>query len=64
MTKYLLIAIVLLSLVIAKSLDAEASQTTLTQERIVDFTERPDSRVREKRFLSEPLTKIAIYGIH
>lgn len=59
MTKYLLIAIVLLSLAIAKSLDAEASQTTLTQERIVDFNERPESRVREKRFLSNPLTKIA-----
>lgn len=58
MTKYLLIAIVLLSLIIAKGLDVSASQTTLTPERIVDFNERPESRVREKRFLSNPITKI------
>lgn len=58
MSKYLVIGIVLLSLIIAISLDVEASQPTITQERVVDFNERPDSRVREKRFLGNPFTKI------
>lgn len=58
MTKYLLIAIVLLSLIIAKGLDVGASQATLTPERTVDFDERPEDRVREKRFLTNPITKI------
>lgn len=58
MSKYLVIVIVLLSLIIATSLDVEASQSTITQERVVDFNARPERQVREKRFLGNPFTKI------
>lgn len=48
----MLIAIVLMSLLIGNSWDAEASgQSQLQQQKIVDF-QRGESKVREKRFIN------------
>lgn len=58
MIKRILIAIFLLSLINGNTWDAEASQRTLKQEKIVDFSHRSENRVREKRFLSNPFTSI------
>lgn len=52
MIKQMLIAIVLMSLLIGNSWDAEASgHSQLQQQKIVDF-QRGESKVREKRFIN------------
>lgn len=51
MIKQMLIAIVLMSLLIGNSWDAEASEKTLRQEKIADF-QPGESKVREKRYIN------------
>ncbi|XP_031634105.1 uncharacterized protein LOC116347589 [Contarinia nasturtii] len=56
MLRQALIAIVLMSLLIGNSWDAEAHDRTLRQEKIVDFR-HSETKVREKRFIN-PFTSL------
>lgn len=51
MIKQVLIAIVLTSLLVGNSWDAEARERSVRQEKVVKF-ERSETKVREKRFIN------------
>lgn len=61
MIKQMLIAIVLMSLLIGNSWDAEASARTVRQQKIVDF-HRSEAKVREKRFINPFTGFISIWN--